>query len=246
MKRLDNSKGAPPLYLQISNILKDKIIKQEYEKGDRIPSEKDLQEQYDVSRITARQAIQELEQNHMVKRGRGKGTVVIYQPCIDEYLNTIRSFTDEMKERKIQPGSKDVKISLKKADSFLAKVFGVMEDSLLYFLERVRTGDGEEIVYFESYFSLDTNLPLDEDKNIESVYAILKERGIIPVHVDEQFDCLMPSAQVQKKLGMKKEIPVLRRKRISYNNMGKVIEYTIGYYRGDRYTYHLEMDLNNK
>ena len=244
MKKLDDSKGAPPLYLQISNILKDKIIKREYEQGDRIPSEKELQELYDVSRITARQAIQELEQDNMVKRGRGKGTIVTYQPCIDEYLNTIRSFTDEMKERGMKPGSKDVKISLQKADSFLSRIFGVMEDSFLYFLERVRTGDGQEIVYFQSYFTIDTNLPLEEDKKIESVYAVLKEKGIIPVHVDEQFDCLMPSAHVQRKLGMKEGVPVLRRKRISYNSKGKAIEYTIGYYRGDRYTYHLEMDLN--
>lgn len=244
MKKLDDSKGAPPLYLQISNILKDKIIKQEYEQGDRIPSEKDLQDLYGVSRITARQAIQELEQDNMVKRSRGKGTIVTYQPCIDEYLNTIRSFTDEMKERGIEPGSRDVKISLQKADAFLSKVFGVMEDSFLYFLERVRTGDGQEIVYFQSYFTLDTNLPMGEDVEIESVYAILKENGIIPVHVDEQFDCLMPSAHIQRKLGMKQAMPVLRRKRISYNMKRKAIEYTVGYYRGDRYTYHLEMDLN--
>ena len=97
MKRLDDSKGAPPLYLQISQILRDKILRHEYDYGDRIPSEKDLQDQYEVSRITARQAIQELEQENMVERARGKGTIVTYQPCIDEYLNTIRSFTDEMK-----------------------------------------------------------------------------------------------------------------------------------------------------
>ena len=64
MKRLDDSKGAPPLYLQISQILRDKILRHEYDYGDRIPSEKDLQDQYEVSRITARQAIQELEQEN--------------------------------------------------------------------------------------------------------------------------------------------------------------------------------------
>lgn len=243
MKKLDDSKGAPPLYLQISNILREKIIKQEYEYGDHIPSEKEIQELYGVSRITARQAIQELEQDDMVKRARGKGTIVTFQPCIDEYLNTIRSFTDEMKERNLEPGSKDVKISLKKANAFLAKIFSVEEGSFLYFLERVRTGDGKEIVYFQSYFTLDTNLPLDGEEKIESVYAILRERGIVPVRVDEQFDCLMPSLNVQKKLGMTKGIPVLRRRRVSYNDMGKAIEYTTGYYRGDRYTYHVVMEL---
>ena len=149
MKRLVDSKGAPPLYLQISQILRDKILRHEYDYGDRIPSEKDLQDQYEVSRITARQAIQELEQENMVERARGKGTIVTYQPCIDEYLNTIRSFTDEMKIQNMEPGSKDVRISLEKADSRIAKIFGVEEESLLYYLERVRTGSGQEIVYFQ-------------------------------------------------------------------------------------------------
>lgn len=243
MKRLDDSKGAPPLYLQISQILRDKILRHEYDYGDRIPSEKDLQDQYEVSRITARQAIQKLEQENMVERARGKGTIVTYQPCIDEYLNTIRSFTDEMKIQNMEPGSKDVRISLEKADSRIAKIFGVEEESLLYYLERVRTGSGQEIVYFQSYYTLDANLPLNEEEPIESAYAMLKEKGIIPVHVDEQFDCMMPTKLVQDKLKMEQGIPVLRRRRTAYDDQGKAIEYTIGYYRGDRYTYHLEMDL---
>ena len=68
MKKLDTSRGAAPLYLQISAILKEKILKKEYDYGDYIPSETELQKMYDVSRITARQAIQELEKGGLVQR----------------------------------------------------------------------------------------------------------------------------------------------------------------------------------
>ena len=54
MKKLDTSKGAVPLYLQISAILKDKIRKKEYDYGEYIPSETELQKMYDVSRSTIR------------------------------------------------------------------------------------------------------------------------------------------------------------------------------------------------
>lgn len=243
MKELDSSKSAAPLYLQISAILKEKILKEEYAYGDIIPSEKELENIYHVSRITARQAIQELEKEHLVERARGKGTIVTFRNCIEEYLNTIRSFTDEMKERKMKPGTKEAKISIVKSTAALAEIFGIEPGTMLYYLERVRTGDDKEIVYFESYFPMNTNLPTENEAFDGSVYELLRERGIIAVHVEEQFDCLLPTKKVQKKLDLKENVPVLRRRRISNNEKGQVIEYTIGQYRGDRYAYHVEMEL---
>lgn len=79
--------------------------------GDRVDSEMEIQEMYDVSRITARQAILELEQEGMVKRGRGKGTFVTYRPKIKEELSHIRSFTDEMTALGRKPGTKSFHIT---------------------------------------------------------------------------------------------------------------------------------------
>ena len=75
MEKLNNAKGAPPLYLQISEILRNKILTKEYAFDTIIPSETELQGMYQVSRITARQAIQELEKDGLVSRARGKGTI---------------------------------------------------------------------------------------------------------------------------------------------------------------------------
>lgn len=243
MKVLDNSKGAPPLYLQIHADLKEKIIKDEYAYGDRIPSEKELENIYQVSRITARQAIQELEKENMVERARGKGTIVTYRKCMEEHLSTIRSFTNEMKDRNMEPGTKEAKISIVQADDVLADIFNMEPGMLLYYLQRVRTGDGQEIVYFESYFPMDSKLPMEDAAYDGSIYEMLRQRGIMAVFVKEQFDCLCPSEEIQKKLVMGENIPVLRRRRVSYDEAGKVVEYTIGYYRGDRYSYHVEMEL---
>lgn len=79
MKTLDYSKGSVPLYVQIYQDLKEKINNKTYEYGQNIPTEFELQEAYGVSRITVRQAIQALEQEGLVIRARGKGTVVAKQ-----------------------------------------------------------------------------------------------------------------------------------------------------------------------
>lgn len=105
MEQLDFNKGAIPLYIQIKKIIKDKILSNEYAPGDAIPSEAQLQKRFGVSRITARQAIAQLETEGLVERARGKGTRVIFQNKIEEELIGIKSFTNEMLERGITPGT---------------------------------------------------------------------------------------------------------------------------------------------
>ena len=99
MEKLDFGKGAVPLYIQIKKIIKDKILSKEYAPGDSLPSEAQLQEIFHVSRITARQAIAQLESEGLVERARGKGTRVLFQNKIEEQLAGIKSFTNEMLER---------------------------------------------------------------------------------------------------------------------------------------------------
>lgn len=238
---LDTSKGAPPLYLQISQILKNKIVNKEYEYGDYIPSEAELQNIYDVSRITARQAIQELEQQKMVIRSRGKGTKVIYRKKIEEYMTKIKSFTNEMKERNIQVGTQSAHISIVAADEIVAEIFDIEKGEPIYYLERVRTGDEIPIVAFRTYLSSKLELSLDDSLYEGSLYEILSEKDCAPVIVNEKFDCLMPEERIAKELGIDRKQPVLRRTRVAQNAQGDTVEYTIGYYRSDRYSFHIEL-----
>ena len=103
MLLLDYERGASPLYSQIMREEKRKIVEGEYLFGQVVPSEKDMEEMYHVSRITVRQAIQGLERDGYVKRIRGKGTQVVYRHQIEEMLLSINSFSEEMRERGMEP-----------------------------------------------------------------------------------------------------------------------------------------------
>lgn len=242
MEKLDYGKGAIPLYIQIKKIIKDKIISKEYAPGDTIPSEAQLQEMYHVSRITARQAIMDLESEGLVERARGKGTRVLFQKKIEENLVGIKSFTNEMLERGIQPGTRWAHIELVKADQHLARVFGCEYEDALYRLDRVRTGDDVPIVYFVSYFSKDRNLPLEDEKYMGSMYALLDELQIHkPVKTRENFRAVVARKEIAEKLDIKRGEPILIRERVSYDHEGKVLEYTISYYPGERYSYSIEL-----
>lgn len=68
--------GSTPLYYQLKNILKSKILSSELKGNKRLPSEAELCEEYNVSRATVRQALSELTKEELIYRGRGRGTFV--------------------------------------------------------------------------------------------------------------------------------------------------------------------------
>lgn len=242
MTQLDFDKGAIPLYVQIKMIIRDKILAREYQPGDALPSEAQLQELFHVSRITARQAIAQLESEGLVERARGKGTRVAYPKKIEERLVGIKSFTNEMLERGIKPSTRSAHIELVPADKQLADIFGCAQNDLLYRLDRVRCADGKPLVYFISYFSQNRNLPLDDDRYYGSMYALLDELKINkPVKTREIFKAVIAEAMVSEKLEIKPGDPLLIRERVSYDQDQKVLEYTVSYYLGERYSYAIEL-----
>ena len=143
---LDFTKGAPPLYYQIKEMLKDKIKNEEYLPGDILPSELELQNKYNVSRITVSQAVKELVNDGYVSRTRGKGTIVISNK-IEEKLNKIMSFTDEMKMRGFEPTTKFVKVNIVKLNKTIAKLLELNKDDEAYKIERLRYVNGSPMVF---------------------------------------------------------------------------------------------------
>lgn len=71
-----NKNSATPLYRQLSARLAEQIQNGEYQLGDKLPSEREFSEQLNVSRITARQAIEALLESGLIYREQGRGTFV--------------------------------------------------------------------------------------------------------------------------------------------------------------------------
>lgn len=234
MEQLVNVKGNKALYVQIKDYYRNKILSGELKLGDKLETELEIQSIFGVSRITARQAILDLEKDGMVKRGRGKGTFVIWQPAIEEELSHIMSFTKEMEMHGRVPGTSGFSITQEEPPKSLS----ISTNEKMYCIRRVRTADDINIVYFVSYFPLSTNLPMDPKEYSESIYEILDYTGTgLPSRIEEKIRAEIPSKEVREALNIPKSLPVLVRQRRSYNDQNELIEYTNCYYRGDLYTY---------
>lgn len=247
MKQLDYGKGSLPLYLQIKNIIKAKITSGKFAYGDSIPSELQLQSTYNVSRITARQAIVDLEREGYVERKRGRGTRVIYQKQIEEELTRVMSFTNEMKTRGLVPQTIYAHIEKVKAIDKVAEIFEIAENEEILCLKRIRTSDGVPIAYFETYFEKNIGLPEEDSYYMDSVYALMDEYGIKkPVSSTERISATLATAELAKHLEIKKNSAILVRSRVSYAQDKSVVEFTTVYYPAARYSYIISSMENHR
>lgn len=240
MEKLQSRKGGKALYIQIKDIYRQRILSGELKPGDKIESEMEIQRKFGVSRITARQAILDLEKEGMVNRGRGKGTFVIWKPAIKEKLTSIKSFSHEMQLHGRVPGTSNFTIRKEYVNPEVAEIFQMPKAEEMYCFRRVRTADDVKLVYVVSYFPLDADIPSEEVLMNSSAYDKLAEFKIgTPTRIEEEFSAEIPHDEVRESLNIPKTQPVLARIRVSYDSNDNVIDYTICYYRGDLYTYTL-------
>lgn len=238
--KLDNSKNSPPLYLQIKKFILSQINDKVYKVGDILPSELEYQNLFGVSRITVRNAISELVMEGYLERTRGKGTVVLSKK-VTEHINHANSFSSEMAQRGLEIHTSFVSVSNVRAGSLVAENLGVKPDDFVVNIQRIRGTTEYPIAYTESYFALDRNLPVDKDLYYGSLYeTIRKYCGInwkteILRHSDT-FTSILADSKLAKKLQISSGMPVLKRISKTQDRTGRIFEFAICYYPGDKYS----------
>ncbi|WP_280771667.1 GntR family transcriptional regulator [Salipaludibacillus daqingensis] len=242
MSLLNHNKGAVPLYQQLKEIIKEKIDSGVYEVGDKIKTEKELQEFYSLSRITVRQALNELVSEGYLHRQRGKGTVVLGQRLFHEQVLKVRSFTEEMNERGYKTGTSYVDVSIVKAEREVSLNLDINEGTDVIKLVRVRTANGIPIVVFDTYLSLETGLKIEELESIGSLYEFFSTKGIHIKYVDECFEVETADKRLAEYLDVKTNFPLMLRTRQTYSTENKIIEYTKAYYHSKLYKFNLRTE----
>lgn len=238
---LNFEKGSAPLYTQLEVILRKKIEHGEYNKGELLPTEKELMERYQVSRVTVRQAMALLAQAGYVKSQRGIGTEVIYDK-IEEQMNKVISFTEEMKKHHITMQTSYCEMVKVYPDKIVAKNLDIPLTEPCYCLKRVRDVDGKPLVYTITYLKPVASFPLCSDCYKESLYQYLNEvHGIRIESGKDTLESALPSKEVQKRLQIQENMPVFIRTRKTFMSNGEVLEYSKCYYPGNRYKYTVKL-----
>lgn len=238
---LDREKGAIPLYIQLERALRTKIEQGEYSKGDLFPTEKELMEIYQVSRVTVRQAMARLVQTGYIRIRRGIGTDVVYDK-IEEQIEGVISFTEEMRKHNIFMKTSYCNMELVKPSEQVAKQLQISLTEKCYCLKRVRNVDEKPIVYTVTYLKKIKELHLDSHYYTESLYQYLREKhGIWIESGKDTLEAALPSLEIQKYLEIEAQMPIFIRTRQTFLSSGEPYEYSRCYYPGNRYKYTVDL-----
>jgi len=238
MKAIDKESRIP-LYYQLMDIIKEMIEEGHLSENDQLPSERELCETYNVSRSTVRQAIQELEKEGYIYREHGKGTFVSPEKFKQDLLS-FYSFTDEMKKIGKVPSSKVLDFKVIKCTDDLAKKMKLDSGEKLYMFTRLRLADNEPMMLETSYVPYRRFPGLTKEQLEQSaMYEIFtKKYNAVFTCAEEIFQPVLTREEEAILLQYQQGFPAMMIERITHEN-DKIIEYTKGIARGDRFKYHV-------
>lgn len=235
-----NSDSYKPLYLQISDYLKEEISSERIKPGEKIPSETELMREYQVSRNTAQKAIEELVRNDLVERIQGKGSYVKTQKVVFK-MQKMTSFSEEMRNKGLIPSSKIIFLGIKKAGVNASQKLQLNEDDLVYCIERVRYGGSIAMAYQTSYLPQKI-VPGLEKKIFEdtSLFTVLENIYSLRLYRQEQtIKPVIANARLMKLLDVRNNIPLLHLEGTAFLEGNTPIEYKEIFYNADAYEFTL-------
>lgn len=219
-----NKSSHVPLYLQITAQLIRMIEDGELKPGDRIASEHELAETLKVSRITARLAIKELFKNGLIYRERGRGTFIAESKMRN--VQGFISFSDNMNERGMRPGSKILLQEVLPADEILAKTLHLNPSDPVLHLYRLRTADKRPVAIQYAHIPLKICEELENESLAdESLFQILRTKyNVNPTWTEAVVEASLALPEDAELLKIKPSEPVLVVRGLTFTETFEIVE----------------------
>lgn len=225
-----------PLHYQVSQRLADEIVQEKY--FEKIPSERELMERFAVSRSTIREAINRLVQQGTLTKIHGKGTFISKGPPLHDWLPTLNSFTDVVKQMGMRPSAMLLHHGELTAASKIVSVLGMKR---VYTIERLRFANDLPVAIEQHYYGLDVGHQLAQhDLNTAVIYELLEQTLHIPLREAEQtISSRVATATEAAHLTIPPQTCMLTVERILRDDTNRVVEYYKGIYRPDLYQFRI-------
>lgn len=227
------------IYKEVKADLLEKINQGQYKSGDRLPSERVLSEQYGVSRMTLRQALNELEGEGFLTKAQGRGTFVASP---DLYQENLKSFTQTLIDRHMTPSTRILEVSKVSHLVKISQRLGIHIDEPYYKIKRLRSGDGVPIAVETVYIPIKYAEGLDEHDLTKSVYGILEEAyGYEMVRSACEIEACLSNRLLTELMNSSRQIALLKVVGITYCQEEQPLFYEESYYRSELYKYHVDI-----
>jgi GntR family transcriptional regulator len=235
---------STPRYYQLASILRERISSGELAPRHPIPSERQLEEIYSVSRTTIRQAIDLLVRQGFLYREHGRGTFVSPQK-LQKPISVLTSFSEDMRSRGLEPGQRILEFKMAQPPEEVRQRLELPPDcgELLY-IDRLRLGGGAPMGLMTSYYVLPEGTVITREmlETAGSIYNLLAEIAhLIPTEADETLEAVLAGPREAALLQVAQGSPLLLSVRITYSQFRRAMEYVRVLYRADRYQYYARL-----
>ena len=228
-------------YLRVIEIMKENIKSGIYKENDRLPYDYELAQEFNVTQTTLRKALTILEDEEVLTRQHGVGLFINPKPIFTSGIEQLESVSTMIENAGMEPGTIFMDVSdTDLTDECITQYFDIAEDEKLVTIKRVRTADGEPVVYcvdnlLSKYIPNETNElfsismfdAIEQSGDVRIVQAIAH---IEPVGYDEEASSIL-------RCGV--DVPLLVLKQRHYTDDGEMVLYSKNYFRADKFSFHV-------
>lgn len=232
-----------PLYEQIKQVLRSRVLDGTYQPHQQMPSESEMMAAFDVSRITVRQALNDLQNEGLIFRIHGKGTFVS-KPKAFQDLGRLQGFGEAMRQMGYETFARVISIRSVVPTVQVQERLHLPKRARVTELQRLRFLNREPISLDITYLPAAIGARLaKEDLATRDIFVILENDYGLPLgHADLQIGSTLADENLATQLRVEEGSPVLVIERTTYTSDGTPIDYEHLYYRGDAFQYKVRVD----
>lgn len=239
-----DTQGTMPLYHQLARLLRRKIMTGEFPVGSNLPSEAQLVSEYGISRVTVRQAVGVLVIEGLVSRASGRGTLVLAKANThmgQKFSGSLSELIFETERSQVR----NVQLRVVQAPSHISATLA-LNDPTVTCVSRTRLLDNEVFAYSVDYLPEPLgSLITEETFEHKSLMSFFAAEGIDMASARQSIRADIADIELAGRLKLHPGDPVLSVDRVIFNRAREPLFYVQTYYRGDRYTYTVELGLDS-
>lgn len=225
-----------PFYFQLKRILSQEIAAGRWGVGERLPSEPDIGEHFQLSRTTIRQALAEMEREGLIRREKGRGTFVAEAPPELWFLQSSQGFYDEAARKGHKVTSRVLRREIGELPTFAAEELGLDSGSEGLVLERLRWVDDRVVMYVINYMPARLADPvMAADLETGSLYRTLANTEQLIVGGGRRLvEAVTAEGDLAKYLEVDEGAPLLYVESVTWDEQLVPFEWYRAWHRADR------------
>jgi GntR family transcriptional regulator len=238
-----NALSPVPLYTQIRELLRERILSGDYRAHVQMPSENEMVRMFGVSRITVRQALTDLQKEGLIFKIHGKGTFVS-KPKATQNLQRLQGFGEAMSSEGHVAYSRVLGSRVMRAGKVVAERLALTQRDEVMEIRRVRFLDREPVSLDVTYLQASLGQRLvREDLARRDIFVILEnDYGMTLGNAELRLGAVLADVDTAAALEVEEGAAILRIERLTFSADGKPVDFEILYQRGDAFQYRLRIE----